>query len=270
VPAPLRSGGGPRSLQCPEQARDQVQRLRAELEDDPGASSRRHQQAQQRAAREREERVRQALERMPELEAKKKADEKEKARGSTTDPEATVMKMADGGYRPAYNIQFSTATAAQIIVGVDVSTRGSDAGQMPPMVEQIYERYQQVPGEYLVDGGFVVHEDIETVSQPAVGTTVYAPVPKPRVETVDRYAPHRRDSAVVAAWRQRMATPAAQVIYKERAASAECVNALARNRGLRQLLVRGLAKVKAIALWYAIAQNLLRALSLRAARAARA
>ena len=68
----------------------------------------------------------------------------------------------------------------------------------------------------------------------------------------------------MAAWRQRMATAAAQAIYKDRAATAECVNALARNRGLRQLLVRGLAKVKAIVLWYAVAHNVARALSLRA------
>jgi len=48
------------------------------------------------------------------------------------------------------------------------------------------------------------------------------------------------------------------------------VNALARNRGLRQLLVRGVAKVKAIALGYAIAHNLPRAVSLRAALATHA
>jgi transposase len=256
--------------QCLQEAQTQVQRLRAELEADPAEAHRRQQQAQQRAAREREERVRQALQRLPELEAKKKADAKEKARVSTTDAEATVMKMADGGYRPAYNVQFATATAGQVIVGVAVSTSGSDAGQMPPMREQLRQRYGQVPEEYLVDGGFVVHEDIEAVSQPEAATTVYAPVPKPRVETVDRYAPHRRDTPAVTAWRQRMATPAAQAIYKERAASAECINALARNRGLRQFLVRGLAKVKAIALWYALAHNLMRAVSLRAALAARA
>jgi transposase len=250
--------------QCLQQAQEQVQRLKAELEDDPAAGGRQR-RAQERAARERAARVRQALARLPEMEAKKKADAKAQARVSTTDPEATVMKMADGGFRPAYNVQFATATTGQVIVGVDVTTSGSDAGQMPPMIEQVHERYQQRPKEYLVDGSFVVHEDIEAVSQAAVGTTVYAPVPKPRVETVDRYAPHRRDTPAVAAWRQRMATRAAQVIYKERAASAECVNARARQRGLYQVLVRGLDKVKAIALWQATAHNVLRAASLGAA-----
>jgi transposase len=250
---------------CLEEAQTQVQRLRAELETDPGEGQRRQQKAQERAARERVERIRQALARLPELEAKKKAADQEKARTSTTDPEATVMKMADGGFRPAYNVQFSTDTQTQIIVGVDVVTQGSDQGQLPPMLEQIHRRFDRYPEAALVDGGFAKHEDIEAVSAPDKACTVYAPVQKPKDATKDRYAPHANDSPAVAAWRQRMATPEAQALYKERAATAECVNALARNRGLRQWLVRGVAKVKAVALWYAIAHNLLRAVSLRAA-----
>ncbi|HZC00633.1 MAG TPA: IS1182 family transposase [Gammaproteobacteria bacterium] len=249
---------------CLEEARAQVQRLRDEVANDPGEAARQQQKARERAAREREERIHKAME------AKKKADNKEKARVSTTDPEATVMKMADGGFRPAYNVQFSTDTNAQIIVGVEVATCGSDQGQMVPMVEQIYERYEQYPQDVLVDGGFVKHDDIDTVSAPEQGCTVYAPVPKPKEASKDRYAPRAMDSAAVAAWRQRMASAEAHAIYKDRAATAECVNALARNRGLRQLLVRGIAKVKAIALWYAIAHNLLRAVSLRAALATHA
>jgi len=254
---------------CLEEARTQVQTLRAELEADPGKAHEQQHQSHERAARERSERVQQALQRLPELEAKKKPAEKDQARASTTDPEATVMKMADGGFRPAYNVQFATDTASQVIVGVDVITSGSDLGQLQPMVEQIQERHGLAPAEMLVDGGFTKHEDIETVSKPEVGTTVYAPVPKSRSAAVDEHAPHRRDTPVVTAWRQRMATPQAQAIYKERASTAECVNAQARNRGLRQFLVRGLAKVRIIALWYALAHNLMRALSLRAAATTR-
>lgn len=254
--------------QCLQEAQTQVQRLRAELEADPAAADRRQRRAQERAAREREERVRRALARMPELESKKKADAKERARASTTDPEATVMKMADGGFRPAYNVQFSTDTATQIIVGVAVCTSGSDLGQLAPMVGQIQERLAQAPDAALADGGFAKHEDIDRVSAPEVGCTAYLPVPQPKDPKNDRYAPHPKDSPAVAAWRQRMQTAEAQAIYRERAATAECVNALARNRGLRQFLVRGLAKVKAVALWYAVAHNLLRAVSLRAALAA--
>ena len=254
--------------ECLAEAHEQVQRLRAELEDDPGAGQRRQQQARARAAREREERLRQALQRLPELEAKKKAADKNQARCSRTDPEATVMKMADGGFRPAYNFQLATATASQVIVGVEVTTSGSDQGQLAPMVEQIHDRFGQRPKEALVDGGFASHADIEAVSAPDKGCVVYAPVPEPKDPKRDRYTPLDGDSPAVAAWRERMGTEQAKAIYKDRAASAECVNALARNRGLRQLTVRGRLKAKAIALWYAIAHNLRRAVSLRAALAA--
>jgi transposase len=247
------------------QAREQIEALRDELEEDPAATDRRQKAAQERAAREQAERIKKALERLPELEAKKKPEEKDQARCSTTDAEATVMKMADGGFRPAYNFEFATATASQVIVGVDVITIGGDAGQMVPMMDQVEERYGTIPPEYLVDGGFAQHDQIESVSVPEVGCTVYAPVPKPKDPKVDRHAAKPGDSAAVAAWRERMGTDQAKEIYKERAATAECVNALARGRGLICVLVRGLAKVKAIALWYALAHNLLRAARLRAA-----
>jgi hypothetical protein len=244
-------------------AQEQVQRLKQELDHDPAAPTLRQAAARRRAAREREERLRQALARMPALEAKKKAGEVDKARASSPDPTATVMKMADGGSRPAYNFQCSTACASQAIVGVEVTTVGSDLGQIAPMNEQIHARHAAYPEEALVDGGFAKHQDIEAAAQGA-GCTVYAPVPKPKEPQRDRHAPHDGDSPAVAEWRARMATAAAQQIYKERAATAGCVNAQARNRGLVRLLVRGVEKVRAIALWYAIAHNVRCGVRLRA------
>ena len=247
------------------EAQEQVEALKKESEDDPTAGNRRQQKARERAARERAERVQAALDRLPELESKKPAGEKDKARCSRTDAEATVMKMANGGFNPAYNVQFATDTKTQVIVGVDVLTVGSDQGQMGPMVERIAGRYDEVPGAMPVDGGFAKHEDIEAVSRAEVGCTVYAPVPKPKDPKVDRHAPHAQDSEKVAEWRQRMGTEKAKAIYKGRAATAECVNALARRRGLLQLLVRGNEKVRAIALWHALAHDVLRIGKLRAA-----
>jgi transposase len=246
-------------------AQEQVDALRDEVEEDPAATERRHKAAQRRAARERAERVQAALGRLPELEAKKESDERDRARCSTTDAEATVMKMADGGFRPAYNFPIATDTASQRIAGVAVETSGSDAGQLTPMVDQVEERSGKVPPEWLVDGGFAQHDQIEAVGAAEVGCTVYAPVPKPKDPKVDRHVPKPGDSATVAAWRERMGTDRAKEIYKERAATAECVNAWARGRGLLCVLVRGAAKVRAIALWYALAHNLLRAARLRAA-----
>jgi len=214
-------------------------------------------------AEERLERIEQALERMPELEAKIKPDDNKEARVSTTDPQATVMKMADGGYRPAYNIEYGTACRGQAIVGVDVTTQGSDQGQLPPMLDQIENRFGERPKAALVDGGFVNLKDIADVQGQKKKCTVYAPVAKPKKDGVDRYEPKATDSEDVAEWRKRMGTPEAKEIYKQRAATAECVNAQARNRGLQQLKVRGIEKVKGIATWFAIVHNMARSFALQ-------
>lgn len=248
---------------CLAEAREQVQALRAEVASDPAGANERRQAARLRAAQERSERIANALAQLPDVEAKKKPDEKTKARASTTEPDARVMKMGDGGFRPAHNVQFATTTEGQVITGVDVGNIGSDQGQMSRMVEQHKERYGETPDEMLVDGGFAKKEDIERVSAPENGTTVYAPVQKPKTDDRDPHLPRPGDSATIAAWRRRMGTDAAKAVYKERASTAECVNAIARNRGLRHFLVRGLKKVRAVVLLYALAHNLLRAVTLR-------
>lgn len=250
-----------------EAAGEQVRRLKAELEDDPAGTERRVAAARQRAAREREQRLREALERMPAMEAVKEANGKspDTARVSTTDPQATVMKMGDGGFRPAFNVQFATDTHSQVVVGVDVTDRGSDCGEMPRMLDQLERRYEQHPEDMLVDGGFSKHQDIETAT--AQGVVVYGPVAKPKDTARERYVPRPGDSEAVAAWRSRMGTEQAKAIYQERAATAECVNAAARNRGLQRLPVRGLKKVTSIALLFALAHNLARSWALQPALA---
>lgn len=247
------------------EAQEQVAALKQELQSDPGAASRRVQAARERAARERAERLTTALEQLPSVQAQKKgAEAKAQARVSSTDPEARVMKMGDGGFRPAYNVQLGTDTQTQIITGVDVTNSGGDQGKLAPMVEQHVERYDKAPDEMLVDGGFVKKDDITQISPPHGQTTVYAPVQKAKKEGLDPHTPRDDDSPAMAEFRQRMATDEAQEIYKQRAATAECVNAIARNRGLGQFRVRGRPKVLAVVLWYVLAHNLIRAAALRA------
>jgi hypothetical protein len=176
------------------------------------------------------------------------------------------MKMADGGFRPAFNVQFATTPDSQLIAAVAIGNVGSDQGQLAPMVRQLVARCGQPPRTMLVDGGFTRLADIQDVSASGA-TTVYAPVPKPRKPARDPHAPHPGDTAAVAAWRLRMATPEAKAIYKDRAATAECVNALARNRGLQRFLVRGTTRAKAVVLWFALAHNVARLIGLRAATA---
>lgn len=247
--------------ECLKTAEAYMEKLAKEREENPQVVDKGKQAAKERAARERQERVREAQRQLPEVGAKKKESDRNKARVSTTDPDARVMKMADGGFRPAFNVQFSTDTGSQIIVGFDVVNEGSDQNQLSPILEQIHGRTGEYPDNVLVDGGFVNKTDIENTTEKDV--TLYAPVQKPKDESRDPYQPRPKDSQPVADWRERMGTDEAKEIYKERAATAECVNGIARNRGLRQFTVRGLKKAKAAILWYVFAHNLMREAELR-------
>lgn len=217
--------------------------------------------ARERAARERIERLEAALAELPAVRAAKQTTkEREEARVSTTDPEARVMKMADGGFRPAYNVQLAAQVAGQLVVGADVTNQGTDSGQAPPMLAQVQERVDAQPDVWSMDGGFADHTSIDALSDQ--GITVLAPVPKAKKADQDPHAPRPGDSAPVATWRERMATDAAKQQYRWRAATIECVNAQARLRyGLRQLTVRGLAKARTIAVWIGLTHTLLKGLA---------
>lgn len=252
---------------CLKAAREQVERLAQEREHpDPGVT-RRQQAARERAAREREERVTQALAHLPQAKAAKERQNRTRTisdraklrapRTSTTDPQARVMKMPDGGFRPAYNLELATDSANGVIVGVAVTPEGTDAGQAAPMEEQVAKRTGRHPDSYLMDGGFATRDDITTLEQRAV--TVYAPVRLPRNRPEqERYLPRYKDSPQVVRWRRRMATDEAKAVYKLRGSTAEWVNAQVHYHGVSQFTVRGLAKVTTFALLVAVVHNILR------------
>lgn len=233
---------------------------------DPEISARRA-AAQHRGALDRLARLEAALAQVPEVtatKARRKAKEAPEAtvRVSTTDPDARVMKMGDGGFRPAYNLQFATTTdKARVIVGVAVTNRGSDQGEATPMCAQIEQRTGVRPQEILVDGGYPAHDALDEAA--ALGVTMYAPVPKPRKGDLrDPHAPRGSDSEAVAAWRVRMASAEAKTIYKARAATSETVNADAKaHRGLDHLAVRGPDKVLGSACLFALTYDILRLLA---------
>jgi hypothetical protein len=122
------------------------------------------------------------------------------------------MKRGDGGFRPAFNEQQATTTdRARVIVGVAVTNRGTDQGESTQMIEQIEQRTGQRPEAILVDGGYAAHEAIDQATKD--GTTVYAPLPKPRKgDTRDPHVPRENDRDAVAAWRERMGTDEAKTI----------------------------------------------------------
>ena len=245
-----------------KKARRLLDRLAQESEDDPDASNRRLTAARQRAAREREQRVQAALDKLAEIEAErerraktnKQQVSKQKApRASTTDPQARVMKMADGGFRPAYNCQLATVGEGQIVIGAEVVAVGSDRGLIRPMIEQIEQRHDRRPARHLVDGGFNKNDDTEWAWQQ--GVRIYGPAVKNKHNT-DPYAPRPDDGSGVAAWRRRMKSSHGKAVYRRRACG-ECINARFRQWGLYQFTVRGPEKVNTVLLWFALANNIL-------------
>lgn len=272
-----------------DEARAQVSALKSEVDIDPGTSDRRKEAARTRAAEEREARLAAALQQMPEVEAAWVRNQRKRGQGrggkggasgaapagrttgttptpaptkasapraSSTDPDARVMKMGDGGYRPALNCQLVTDVHSRVVVAVDVDNVGSDAGLHEGLVADVEERYGTVPAEWLVDAGFPT---LATVQSMPDGCALIAPVMAPRDPRRDPHAPLPGDPPAVAAWRERMGTAAAKATYRLRAASAELVNAHVRNRGLYQFPVRGRRRANCVLLLHAIAHNVVRA-----------
>jgi len=254
--------------------RRHVEELRRQLEDAEYSAglSAKQAAARRRAAEEKQQRLEQAIAQLPELKRKQAETARQAGAGksgqkirdkeprvSTSDAEARVMKMPNGGFNPACNVQLATDTESRAIVGVEVSYEGSDSvGLSEPMRAQVEQRSGSKVEQHLLDGGYLRMADLEQAQQQ--GVELFVP-PKPARN------PHRRgrelepkpgDSAAVLAWKRRMASAEGQAIYRQRAATSETVNAdLRSHRGLTQFTVRGLAKAKCVALWCALAYNVM-------------
>jgi len=238
-----------------------VEELKHEVNARSDASNHRIKAAKERAARERSERVKAAQTALAEIKQQRQEREEERPNGkkpkepraSTTDAEARVMKMPDGGFRPAYNVQVASVAGEQIVVAVEVCNTGSDRGLMRPMLERLHALTGHLPERHLADGGFCSAEDIEWAH--GEGVEVYCP-PTQSKHGTDPYLPRRGDGAGVLAWRARMGSEAGKAQYKPRSI-CECIHARWRNWDLRQLTVRGLDKVRAVVLCYALTNNIL-------------
>ncbi len=235
--------------ECREQAAFHLKAVLAEQDDSEATDA--EKQPRLRAARDYQRRVDEAIATVQSL----LGEGKDEPRASTTDAEARVMKMANGGYRPRYNIQMATAGSppggARTVVGVMVTNVGSDMGSVTPMLEQIERRTCVLPSKLLADANHAIHACIRVCAE--LGVEALIAVPK-RSQTPGPNAD--RDPAVVA-WRERMATDEAKTTYRARASLCELANAhLKRQGGITQVLVRGAAKVTCVALLAALAVNL--------------
>jgi len=236
---------------CREQARLHLKAVLAEADD--AEASAMEKQGREAAARDYARRVDEAIATVRAL----REEGKESPRASTTDAEARVMKMGDGGYRPAYNVQLATAGSPEggprTIVGVQVTNKGSDIGSITPMLEQIQERTGQLPATLLADGGHLKFECLRWAA--AHGVNALVPLPPPSKEPSSRRSAH---DAPIEAWRARMQTVEAKELYRARAGLAELPNAQWKGRfGFCEFLVRGLAKATCVALLTALTTNLL-------------
>lgn len=249
-----------------QEAKQYLTKLREELKKDPSQGRSRKRTASERAAKEREEGVAKAIEELKKLREEKikslkkhrkkaKEEDLEKIRASTTDPEARVMKMACGGFRPAYNVQFSTDTRGRAIVGVEISNRGNDTGLIVPMLAQIKQRYGVVPKRCLEDAGYTDFAEIERAAELYGDCKIYMPIRNTKGKS-DLVKPE--DSRAVADWKKRMLSEEGKEIYKRRSSAAEWSNAQARNRGLQRFLVRSVRRVRQVALRFALAHNMQR------------
>lgn len=206
--------------------------------------------AREAGARDFERRVREAIATVQQL----RPSGKGKARASTTDPEARVMKMADGDYRPGYNVQLAVAGSPmggpRTIVGLNVTNVGSDMGSLTPMLDDIERRTGELPGQLLADANHTAHDDLRAVA--ARDVEPLAPVPE-RTRNSDK-----SHDEPIADWIRRMQTPEAKRMMRARASLCELANAHVKDRfGLDQIRVRGAAKVTCVVLLGSLAFNLL-------------
>ena len=265
----VRAGAGtssfrskPRLGELHAMAVQKVTMLRAELESDPAASSNRSRQREMREAEARAARIEEAQKAAEAIaqerkqrarEQRHKPPEDNNARASVTDAEARVMHMGDGGYRPAYNVQVKTDPKSLCIVGVEVTNKASDRGQLLPAVEEIKKRYGKAPKRALADGGYDGKDDVEELYHR--GVEVFCPMPGSRGKQVPAEVKPREGPGVIA-WRERMSTHEGFAAYQKRFA-CERPHADMRNRGLQRFLVRGIRKTKAVVLWHVHAYNFL-------------
>jgi len=261
--------------------REQLDQLRRQEDEDADAPERRARAAAARRAEERLkrlERAKKAAEDLTQARVKRMKDHPAEAkqrgatgegRASTTDPDARQMKMPGGGFRPGYNVQAATTAGTGIVVAFDVAAKGADGGLLSPMLDRIEESYGKRPDSALVDGGYASAADVEEAH--AAGVAVYAPLKNEKKDLEqgkDPYAAKKSDGPGVAAQRERMGSVEGKATYRLRAQTAEWTNAGMRQRGLYQVNVRGLEKVRSVVGLHVLVHNLRQAALLRARAAA--
>ena len=171
-------------------------------------------------------------------------------RASTTDAEARVMKMADGGgFNPVYNMEIVSRCrgSRKVLIDVNIDTNGSDQGLAR----------EGATGKALAPAGSANRRDYLVHSAGSPKTTIsngritacHDRLSCPPTSKLggDPYAPRHDDPARgMADWRKRMASEPGKLLLSgalERPSARTYKTA--RRMGLTQLLVRGKRKSSA-------------------------
>ena len=272
-------------IELEKKARTRVAELKQELEADSAAGERRLSKRRLSAAEDRARRVAAALARHPATAPKEETDQTKgdeppaggksgkkpkQERVSTTDPDAPLMKMADGAVRPAYNVQ--VASACGFVVAIEPVQRRNDRGLAPAMVAQVEQRCGKPPDRLLADTGAMTAADIVTIAQTHPSVQVFSPPPArkeaSKPESKARYERNRAaEPQCLQEWRTRMDSEEGQAVYKRRS-NTEHVHARLKNRGFGRMVLRGLAKVRIACLLHAVTHNLIWSISRRPVKTA--
>lgn len=189
--------------------------------------------------------------------------ELEDVRASTTDPEVKRMKMGNGGFNLAYNVQFATGLDTRVIYGVDVLSI-LDPGAAPRLMAQVQERLEKLNlnkiKNWIADAAYSAKNELITVAQLFPDCFYFAP---PQEKDEANAKKHRKtDCEVIKKWRDSIGSDPVKEIYKKRCSTAEFSNMHVKNQSLQEILVRGRIKAKGMAILHAISQNVSRFMDL--------
>jgi transposase len=164
----IKANAGKDTFRREERLREHLRLAEKQIQDmgDPRSDgvSRRVARAQERALREKKAKLELALEELKKVRQTKSKEEQSEARVSRSDPEARIMKNADSGFVPAYNVQISTDAANGIVVDVQAVQAAADWDQLIPAVERIEQRVGPVSQE-IVDAGYTNRENIVAMDE---------------------------------------------------------------------------------------------------------
>lgn len=273
-------------------ARAHIAELKAEINADCAAGLARRTAARERAAREHLARIEAAQAMRARIEAERaarsdhsrgkedddggaagnKKRNKSEAKASSTDPEARVMRFADGARAPGYNVQVAATPGDGFIVTIKATDRRNDTDLVAPVVADIARRTGCTPLRVIADQGYASAADIVALAAATPPVTMFTPVPPERADITPQNLRRRErrrelEPAAMKEWRVRMTTEEAKMKIKSRK-RIELVNAHLKVGDFARQVLRGLAKVQANCVLSALAHNLRTAARLRNAAAA--